>query len=149
MPRQAKACRARRVQGGGLAFLLLSAGPAAAHGINIALHGTGAANVTFHYTDGTVMEGAEYRVFAPGADAPVATGQTDARGDVPLQATSDGRWRIEVQDAAGHASRARIVVRDGVPSLSGQTIPDWFVAVSLFLNILLAITLFVRRGKAR
>ncbi len=112
----------------------------------MALRGSGDATVVFHYTDGTVMAGAEYRVFPPGSGAfPVATGQTDQAGMVPLHADRDGRWRIEVQDAAGHASRARIDVSRGVPALSGQRFPDWFVAVSLFLNVLLALALTVRR----
>ena len=133
-----------------LLFVSLPMGGAAAHGIDIALRGSGDATVVFHYTDGTVMAGAEYRVFAPGAGAfPVATGNTDAAGEVALHATGDGRWRIEVEDAAGHASRARIDVVRGVPGLSGQIIPDWFVAISLFFNVLLALALFVRRAGTR
>ena len=129
------------------AMLFLPGTPALAHGIDVALHGSGDATVVFHYTDGSVMAGAEYRVFAPGAGAfPVATGETDPSGAVPLHAARDGRWRVEVEDRAGHASRARIDVRSGMPGLSGQIIPDWVVAVSLFCNVLLALTVFVRRG---
>ena len=130
-----------------LLLVPLYAGTADAHGIDIALRGSGDATVVFHYTDGSVMAGAEYRIFAPGGGAfPVATGQTDAAGAVALHATGDGRWRIEVQDVAGHASRARIDVVRGIPGLSGQIIPDWFVAISIFLNVLLALALFVRRS---
>lgn len=121
------------------------AGPAGAHGIAVTLRGTGAATVAFHYTDGTAMAGAEYRVFAPGGDFPVATGSTGAGGEVPLRASTDGRWRIEVEDRAGHASRARLDVADGRVALAGQRIPDWFVAVSLFLNVLLGLVVAIRR----
>ncbi len=119
---------------------------ARAHGIDVALRGTGDATVLFHYTDGTVMAGADYRVFGPGGVFPVATGRTGPAGEVPLHASGDGRWRIEVEDGAGHASRARVDVTRGVPGLSGQAIPDWFVAISLFFNVLLCLQLFVRRG---
>ncbi len=129
-------------------LLLLLAAPGHAHGISIELRGSGDARVAFHYTDGSIMAGAEYRVFAPGSGSfPVATGETDRAGEVPLHATSDGRWRIEVQDRAGHASQARIDVGRGIPGLSGQKIPDWFVAISVFLNVVLALALLVRRGR--
>ena len=132
-----------------LAFLLIAAAttPAAAHGIDVALRGSGAATVLFHYTDGTVMAGAEYRVFPPGGTFPVATGQTDPAGAVPLHAQTDGRWRIEVEDRAGHASRARVDVERGTPGLSGQHIPPALVAGSLFLNVLLALALVARRSR--
>ena len=85
-----------------LLLLLLYAGTADAHGIDIALRGSGDATVVFHYTDGSVMASAEYRIFAPGGGAfPVATGQTDAAGEVACTrpATDAGGSRCRMPQA--------------------------------------------------
>ena len=129
-----------------IALLLLGIpAVAGAHSVNVELRGPGTAEVVFRYADGSAMRDAEYRVFAPGnGPFPVATGETDPTGLVPLHATTDGRWRIEVEDRIGHASQARIDVTRGLVAVSGQIVPDWFVAISVMLNILLAIQLLVR-----
>ena len=126
-------------------LLLVIPAVAGAHSVNVELRGPGTAEVVFRYADGSAMRDAEYRVFAPGnGPFPVATGETDPTGQVPLHATTDGRWRIEVEDRIGHASQARIDVTRGLVAVPGQTVPDWFVAISVMLNTLLAIPLLVR-----
>ena len=126
-------------------LLLVSPSVAGAHSVNVELRGPGTAEIVFRYADGSAMRDAEYRVFAPGnGPFPVATGETDPTGQVPLHATKDGRWRIEVEDRIGHASQARIDVTRGLVAVSGQIVPDWFVAISVMLNVLLATPLLGR-----
>lgn len=125
--------------------------PAMAHDVTYALRGAGDVTVEFRYQDGTPMAGATALVFAPDAGAlPTVTAVTDAAGDVRLRASRDGVWRVDVRDDAGHASRARLRVTDGVASLAERAIPNWLAAASLVLNLLLGarVAVSLRRRRA-
>lgn len=93
------------------------------------------------------MAGATVEIFAPASGGlPEATGTTDATGEVAVRTGRDGVWRVEANDSAGHASRARLSVDRGVVSLAGQTIPDWLATVALLGDVVLfAILAFVYR----
>lgn len=128
------------------AILAVLCGPAMAHDVSYDLRGSGAARVVFHYQDGTPMTDAHYEVFAPGSGAlPAASGLTDGAGGVDFTATGDGDWRVDVHDGNGHASRARLKILDGLPSLAGQALPDWVFVVSLLVNLALISSMFFNR----
>ena len=114
------------------------------------LRGSGDTRIVFRYSDGTPMVSAGFSVFAPGDDVvPVATGVTDSAGEAGFRATSDGQWRVEASDSTGQAIRARIDMANGVPSVAGHRIPDWLGAVSLSLNVLLAVWFALDRRSRR
>lgn len=128
----------------------IMAHPARAHDVTYELHGSGQARVVFHYQDGSPMAGAAVEIFAPDSGAlPDEIRTTDSVGEVVLEARHEGVWRVEAHDAAGHASRARVRVSQGVISLAGQAIPEWLTAASLLSNIVLAGVLALTRRRAR
>jgi hypothetical protein len=117
-----------------------------AHDLTYELHGSGEATVVFRYGDGSPMAGAPFHVFGPGDTAlPEASGLTDDAGRAPFRADRDGDWRIDAGDAAGHATRARITVAEGMPAIKGGSVPVWLAALSLFLNVMLGLFLALRR----
>ena len=115
---------------------------AAAHDVAYELRGTGEVRLAFHYGDGSPMAGAKFEVFAPNETLLGASGATDSIGEMEFRAAQDGVWRVEVRDADGHTSRARVNLNEGWPDTAGHAVPGWFVTVSLVLNILLALQLF-------
>jgi hypothetical protein len=126
------------------------AGPALAHDVNYTLQGSGEAHVIFDYQDGSPMARAEFAVFGPDSGAqPESTGIADAAGGVRFRASSDGIWRVEVHDVAGHVSRARISFNAGVPALAGREVPIWITAGSLGANLLLLSYIFRERRARR
>lgn len=128
---------------------LFAAHPAHAHDVTYDLHGDGEARVAFRYQDGSPMAGATVEIFAPASGGvPEASGTTDPNGEVAVRTGRDGIWRVEANDRAGHASRARLDVVGGVVSLAGQSIPDWLATISLLGNVvLLSILAFVHQRR--
>ncbi len=109
-----------------------------AHDVSYELRGAGHVRVGFRYQDGTPMAGAAASIFAPGSDTlPDVTGVTDAAGEVRVTAGRDGVWRIDVRDAEGHSSRARVAVKNGVPAIRGEAFPEWVAWSSLSANVVL------------
>jgi hypothetical protein len=125
------------------------AGPARGHDVSWALQGSGEARVVFDYQDGSPMARAEFAVFGPDSGAQsVFSGIADAAGGVRFRANADGIWRVEVHDAAGHASRARISFVAGAPALAGHEVPIWITAGSVGANLLL-LSYILRERRAR
>ena len=121
---------------------------AAAHDVAYELRGTGEVRLAFHYGDRSPMAAAKFEVFAPNETLPNASGATDSIGEMEFRAAQDGVWRVEVRDADGHTSRARITLNEGWPDTSRHAVPGWFVTVSLVVNILLGLQL-LRRVRPR
>jgi hypothetical protein len=136
-----------------LFIAMLSAGiggPAVAHDVNYTLQGSGEAYVIFDYQDGSPMARAEFAVFGPDSGGqPETSGIADAAGGVRFRASADGVWRVEVHDAAGHVSRARISFVAGVPALAGREVPIWITAGSVGANLLLLSYIFRERRAGR
>lgn len=141
----------QKVATAGAVLLAVATGsPALAHDVSYELRGSGEARVAFQYQDGAPMASAPFAVFAPDAGVlPSVTGLTNSAGEVKLSAVRDGIWRVEVHDAAGHASRAKVSAVRGVLSLAGQRLPNWLVASSLLANLLLGGWLALGRTRAR
>ena len=132
-----------------LCLAILATSAAAAHDITYELRGPGVVRVAFHYGDGSPKTDATFQVFAPNETLPNGSGATDSAGELEFHAAQDGLWRVEVSDASGHTNRARINVLHGWPDTAIQTVPSWFVTVSLVLNVLLGLQLYrLRRGRA-
>ncbi|MBT2970751.1 MAG: ABC transporter permease [Candidatus Thiodiazotropha sp. (ex Ctena orbiculata)] len=58
--------------------------------------------ISLHHDDETPLAGAEYELFAAGADLPYQSGRTDARGRVVFIPGDLRQWRLRVFGEDGH-----------------------------------------------
>lgn len=141
------------------AFLCFSAADqATAHGVGhtpIArvLERPGIA-VEFRLSSGEAMVYAPFRLLAPGGNGtPFQIGQTDALGRIAFTPDRPGGWRIEVEDAQGHAAAAAVEVLEGLVVAEQPAWRQWLLRGSVLLNLallglLLHVGLSFREGRA-
>lgn len=82
-------------------LLALSACSVWGHGVEISTI-KGGAGVSAVYSDGSPLAFAEVKVFAPGEHESFQEGMTDREGRFVFHPTTNGSWRIHLDDGMGH-----------------------------------------------
>ncbi|MBM4116257.1 hypothetical protein FJ251_00700 [bacterium] len=101
-----------------------AAGRAHAHGVRHAVSHASAVVVTIRHVDGAPLVGAQYRMFAPGADSPFQSGRTDAAGRVGFLPDRPGEWRLTAASEDGHGADIAIAIDSSlaVPLAADSTV---------------------------
>lgn len=101
-------------------LLLISVSNCRAHGTVCGLF-EGVAAVEASYDDGRPMAFCDVAVYFPaGEEAVYRTGETDRNGRYSFIPSSDGEFRIVVDDGMGHAASIRFSVEKGRASAEGS-----------------------------
>lgn len=84
------------------AALLLLAGTATAHEIQVGTVGATATVVTLHYADGQPFAFEAYELYPVGSQTPAQVGRTDAAGRIAFLADGRSKWRLKAWSDDGH-----------------------------------------------
>lgn len=129
-------------------LLLLTAGPALAHGVVWSVN-AGASVVEFRYTTDEPMSYAAITVLGPGGTVTFQTGRTDPSGRFAFIPDRDGAWTVTADDGMGHVSTATIPVEGGRTAIAP---PDPFMASAIhegwLLRTILGLSLIGNLGLA-
>jgi len=106
------------------------------------------------YDDGSPMDFAEVRVFAPGDTLEYAMGSTDARGFFAFCPSRKGEWKVMVSDGMGHGINRTFEVREDltVDFVGNGAEPLWrriLFGASLIWAISLTLYFRLERGRRR
>ena len=88
-----------------VAVLFTAAAPAASPGIHHQQAQAQAVVITLTYADGNPFAFERYRIREAGADAPLQTGRTDARGRIVFLPDGEGPWHVRAESQDGHGHR--------------------------------------------
>lgn len=138
------------------AVWIACSGTAYAHAVRHAVSGQGATTVRWHYHDGRPLVSSSVTVYAPGQpDIPFQEGSTDLKGGFAFVPHTNGRWRVTVNDGAGHAADVYVEVdqagqaSDVSASGAPVSLDRLLVGVSVLFGGFGLWSLFAARKRAR
>lgn len=102
-----------------IAGTILAAAPAGAHGLSAASI-EGGVGAEFRYDDGTPVAFSEVKVLAPGESHVYQEGFTDREGRFLFRPSTQGVWRVRVDDGLGHAFEFLV----NADSIGASPLPD-------------------------
>lgn len=85
-----------------LAAVLLCAGAASAHEVQVATAGATATVLTLRYADGQPFAFEAYELYRGDSQTPAQVGRSDAAGRIAFFADGHGEWRLKAWSDDGH-----------------------------------------------
>lgn len=123
-----------------LALTLLTAAPAAAHGVRSAVSDEHAVVVRLVYADGSPLSDVAFEVRSPVDGRVAQTGRTDRRGRASFVPDAPGTWTLDAVTADGHGAHVVIPV-DAALAAAVQQGPSRFARSLLGLGAVILLTL--------
>ncbi len=101
----------------------LAAGPALGHGVELAAI-EGGVGVAARYEDGSPMARAEVKIYAPGESEAFQEGSTDRDGRFLFHPTTNGSWRVHLDDGLGHGGEHAMDINSAGAAEPARTRPS-------------------------